>query len=84
MVKSRIVDPRYVNRVDREPSYRVDYWTADSAAEEWQLTEVADVAEVVAWAEEQADGRVFVVYAEFIHEGGHGMIRLLGQEPPGV
>ncbi|MGJ3188928.1 hypothetical protein [Paenarthrobacter sp. FR1] len=83
-MKSRTVDPRYVNRVDLEPSYRVDFWTAAGVAEEWQLTEVADVTEVLAWAEEQADGRAFVLYAEFIHEGGHGMIRLLGQEPPGV
>lgn len=69
-----------MNRVDREPSYRVDFWSA----EEWQLTEVADVTEVLAWAEEWADGRTLVVYAEFVHEGGHGMIRLLGAEPPGV
>jgi len=48
MVKSKIVDPRYVNRVDRNPSYRVDFWTVAGAAEEWQLTEVADVAEVLA------------------------------------
>ncbi|PRB36092.1 hypothetical protein CQ020_22080 [Arthrobacter sp. MYb23] len=73
-----------MNRVDREPSYRVDFWSAVGASEEWQLTEVADVTEVLAWAEERADGRTFVVYAEFVHEGGHGMIRLLGAEPPGV
>ena len=42
------------------------------------MTEVADVFEVLAWAEEQADGRTFVVYTEFVHDGGHGMIRLLG------
>lgn len=51
---------------------------------EWQLTEVADVPEVLTWAEERANGKTFVLYAEFVHEGGHGMIRLLGQEPPGV
>lgn len=38
MVKSKIVDPRYVNRVDRGLSYRVDFWSSVDASEEWLLT----------------------------------------------
>lgn len=82
-MKSKIIDPTYVNRVDLNPSYRVDFWTGGNASEEWKLTEVRDINEVLVWAKEHSLGRIFVVYAEFDHATGHGMIRLFGEEPPG-
>lgn len=83
-MKPQIIDPRYVNRVDRDPSYRVDFWTDQTVSEEWKLSQVADITEVLLWANEHSAGRTFVIYAEFPYENGHGMIRLLGNEPPGV
>lgn len=82
-MKAKLVDPRYVNRVDRDPTYRVDFWNDQNASEEWRLSEVADFNEVLLWAKDQSSGRDFVIYAEFSYENGHGMIRLVGKEPQG-
>lgn len=75
------VDPRYTTELDDHPSYRVDFWTGDSANDEWRLTGASDVAEVLEWAAERAGGRSVVVYAECILIDGVRLIRLSGQDP---
>lgn len=52
-------------------------WVSD----EWRLSNV-DVAEVLAWAVERAQGRRVTIWVEHV-DGRHekGMIRLLGWEP---
>lgn len=75
------------------PVYRVNFW-AGSTETSWALDafavqEAADVAEVIAWANEQAGGRRFEIFVE-MHEEREGsfqtprqagLIRLLGSNP---
>lgn len=80
-MRAALVDPRYTTELDDHPSYRVDFWTGDSANDEWRLTGASDVAEVLEWAAERAGGRSVVVYAECILIDGVRLVRLSGQEP---
>jgi hypothetical protein len=50
-------------------------------SDEWLLTGVRDVYEALDWANNNADGRRFVLYARF-HDGKSiGVARLAGEEP---
>jgi hypothetical protein len=81
------VDPR-INRweVD-QPAYRVTFWQQSSSpsgagwtSDEWRLTE-ADVHEVLAWVDDQANGRRVTVWVDLAHDGEPGLVRLSGWEP---
>jgi hypothetical protein len=76
------------------PSFRVNFWSRQSLGHAWALdafvlTEVADVTEVVQWADEHADGRRVEVFAEFPNEPvgsfteprQSNLLRLLGSDP---
>ena len=81
----RPVDPRDIRWEIDDPAYRVYLWRPDPAgsgwiSEEWEITG-ADVAGVREWAEEQANGRRFVLYARAETADGPGLIRLQGAEP---
>lgn len=75
-----------VDRRDAEweveaPAYRVYFYgDGGSYADEYQLTD-ADVDEVLSWAQERADGRVYVVYVVRDERGSLGLIRLAGRDP---
>jgi hypothetical protein len=81
------VDPRSTGREIDQPAYRVYFWRPTSndpragwASDEWRLTE-ADVHEVLAWAEEQANGRRITSWVEIPGDGEPRLIRLSGWEP---
>jgi hypothetical protein len=77
------------------PSYQVDLWThladqlPDTPPEKvgykqdaYLLTGAADVTEVMAWADENANGRIVVIYAVVPDYGnGRGLIHLIGSDP---
>jgi hypothetical protein len=77
------------------PAYQVDFWThlsdrsADMPAEKvghkqdaYLLTGAADIREVMAWAEENANGRIVVVYAVIPDQArGRGLVHLSGTDP---
>ena len=75
------VDPRDQRWEDNGPAYRVYFWKADAHCEEWQLTE-ADIDEVLAWADANADGRCMSVWVVQGDTEGVSLIRLAGVDPP--
>jgi hypothetical protein len=89
------VDPREVSLEDNEPTYRVYFWhrppsptggAAESMAwnsEEWRLTDVRDVVEVLVWSEANVgQDRLHTVYVEFRDGGDLGLLRLAGATDP--
>lgn len=76
------VDPRYVNQTFETPIYRVDFWTDSSASDEWRLSGVEDYEEALQWADENANGRSIVIYAEIVLDIGQPvLVRVHGREP---
>jgi len=77
------------------PAYQVDFWThlplesPDTPPEQvgykqdaYLLIGAADVAEVLAWADDNANGRIAVVYAVIPEQGhGRGLVHLTGNDP---
>jgi hypothetical protein len=88
-MKVRPVDPRETEREEYDPTYRVYFWEHLSfsavpsehtgyKSEEYELLQVADVREVLAWAEDNAGpDRTFTIYAVL----DRSEIRLFGQDP---
>jgi len=87
-VDVHLVDPRDITWEMDNPIFRVYFWylqypeRADSgwASQEWEITGT-DVSNVQKWAEDQANGRRFVLYARVETADGHGLIRLQGTGP---
>jgi hypothetical protein len=87
-VKAERIDPRNTSWEKDDPAYRVCFWhratngpMAGWVSDEWRLSEV-DVAEVLAWAEQQARGRRITVWVEHDDDRDRpSMIRLFGWEP---
>jgi len=50
-------------------------------SDEWELTGAADIAEVLRWAEENADDRHYTVYACIDRGQQFGLVHLLGVDP---
>ena len=75
----RAVDPRDQTWEISRPTYRVYLHDESGAANEYEV-EGADVAEVMAWAEAQRNGRTFVLYA-CVYRDGLGLLRLAGSDP---
>ena len=78
------IGPRDVRFEVDEPDYRVYFFEADGRSDEYHLTGARDLAEVLDWAQANANGRAYVVYV-FTDFGPGGeqpsLIRLLGQDP---
>jgi hypothetical protein len=75
----RAVDPRDQTWEISRPKYRVYFHDETGAANEYEV-EGADVAEVMAWAEAQRNGRTVVLYA-CVPRDGLGLLRLGGSDP---
>lgn len=79
------VDPRYTNVEDLQPVYRVDFWDADGASEEWRLTEALHVHEVLSWADRHSKGREASICVEYEYQQDGErtvvLLRLSGPEP---
>ena len=75
----RAIDPRDQTWEISRPAYRVYFHDDSGAANEYEV-EGADVAEVMAWAEAQRNGRTFALYA-CVPRDGLGLLRLAGSDP---
>lgn len=76
-----------------DPDYRVDYWhqlaplpgtppeMMGYKQDSHGISGVRDVNEVLAWAEANAAGRSFVVYAGYGSGDERGIIRVYGADP---
>ncbi|EYR62014.1 hypothetical protein N866_12755 [Actinotalea ferrariae CF5-4] len=78
-VDIRAVDPRDQTWELDRPNYRVFFHDAHGVSDEYELRD-ADVVEVLAWAQDQAAGRTFVLYA-CVPGDGLGLVRLQGSDP---
>ncbi|MFD0746037.1 hypothetical protein ACFQ1L_32480 [Phytohabitans flavus] len=74
----RAVDQRDQTWEISQPKYRVYFHDKTGAANEHEI-ERADVAEVIAWAEAQRNGRTFILYA-CVPRDGLGLLRLAGSD----
>jgi hypothetical protein len=87
------VDPRDATSEIEEPTYRVYFWTrvplpsgipADVSSyrsDEFQLTGAGDVHEAIAWAEHNANGRRYTLYAVVSAAREKTLVRLAGVDP---
>lgn len=80
-MRCQVVDPRIYNVLIPTADYRVDFWTGSRSCEEWLLTDVRDVHQVHAWADERADGRTFTISAVAMLTEEPTLVRLCGTEP---
>jgi hypothetical protein len=77
-------DPRDVRWETDVHRYRVHFWSQDGGVcSEYELFDAPDVASVLSWAEEHAQGRVPEVFAYLTCSGEPGVARLLGGRPNG-
>lgn len=74
------VDPRYANQEVGSPVYRVDFWDAENASDEWLIQGAESYAEVQGWAEDHAGQRSFVIYVQAAADSTT-ILRLHGTEP---
>ena len=85
-MEARPVDPRDTTWEHAVPTYRV-YFFKDPGhggwpSYEYELVDAEDVGEVLRWAEEHADGRVYVVHAVWDDSRlGKGLLTLTGYNP---
>jgi hypothetical protein len=83
----RPVDPRDIG-VEFEPlAYRVYFWKVKGTefgvygtSYEYEISGAEDVAEAIEWANQNAAGRTYTLYAVFMTEE-QSMIHLLGVDP---
>jgi hypothetical protein len=47
----------------------------------YELAGAHNAREALAWADENADGRTFTLYAVVVHGDDRGMVRLFGVDP---
>jgi hypothetical protein len=85
----RRIDPRDTEWEQDFPTYRVHFfadpgfglhgWTSD----EFELQQARDVKAVIEWAEKEAGGRTYIIYALVAapHPTSSGLLRLLGHDP---
>lgn len=88
------MDPRDIGWEIESPSYRVYFWeqpprpphvpgyVSTWRSNEFELSEVDDVTEVLDWAKATAPpGGTYVVYAVVEGAAGRGLVRLAGVDP---
>ncbi|HEX6758872.1 MAG TPA: hypothetical protein VF086_10770 [Propionibacteriaceae bacterium] len=76
---ARPVDPRDQEWEVHESDYRVYFWDVGGRSDEWELTG-CHVQEAIQWAQHEAAGRTFTLYA-VVGPPGLALIRLLGADP---
>lgn len=62
------------------PAYRVYFFDALNASDEWELTG-CDVGDALKWISDEANGRGHVLYAVAVTADGVGLVRLAGSDP---
>ena len=77
-MKATPTDPRVIDRVTDDPAYWV-ILRRGTQAEEFRLTDVLSVHEVIAWAEAKAAGRTIQVFVEADEGDERQVLRLLGR-----
>ena len=89
------VDPRDTTWEQREPTYRVYFWSVPkdprraATSYEWRITEATDVNEVITWAEAERGDRSYELFVEHLErmesrdgwKDAPGLIRLAGTNP---
>jgi hypothetical protein len=83
-----LIDPRDTKWEVTYPTYRVTFWlqqrrnqhASEWASEEWSIKD-ADIDQVLAWAQDKAQTRPFIIYAYIAASDGPGLIRLFGTDP---
>jgi len=81
-MKATRADPGVIGRATEDPAYWV-ILRRGTEAEEFRLTDVLSVHEVIAWAEAKAAGRTFQVFVEVEEGDERHLLRLLGRKPAG-
>ncbi|MBC9944766.1 hypothetical protein ICL81_09620 [Leucobacter sp. cx-328] len=74
-MKQNPIDPRNASAEDQNPNYRVHFTEPDAGVDEWRLTEVENVLEVIAWAD--ARKLPYQLFVEWPHVRGEVHISLL-------
>jgi hypothetical protein len=85
----RRVDPRDTEWEEDYPTYRVYFFTDPGpgrhgwTSDEFELQQAPDVGSVVEWAEKEAGGRTYIVYAVVPtpRPSGSGLLTLSGHDP---
>jgi hypothetical protein len=80
VMKASNADPRVIGSETHDPAYWVIF-RRGNLAEEFRLTDVLSVHEVLAWAEGRAAGRPFQVLVEADDGGERHVLRLSGKAP---
>ena len=82
-MKATPTDPRVIARETDDPAYWV-ILRRGSDADEFRLTDVLSVHEVIAWAEAKAAGRTIQVFVEVDEGEERQVLRLLGRNAAGL
>ena len=80
-MRAQPIDPRDAEWEADAEAYRVVFWSGPGRCEEHELTDAADVVEVLRWVEEHRAGRTAEVFVRRTAPEGLGLIRLLGGRP---
>ena len=81
-MKATPANPRVIARKTDDPAYWV-ILRRGAEAEEFRLTDVLSVHEVIAWAEAKAAGRTIQVFVEVDDGDERQVLRLLGRNAAG-
>jgi len=84
----RRIDPRDTEWEEDFPTYRVYFFTDPGpgprgwTSDEYQISQAPDVRTVIEWADEQAAGRTYILYA-LVHGrlANSGLLTLMGHDP---
>lgn len=79
-MKATHADPRVIGHETEHPAYWVIFRRGNEA-EEFRLTDVLSVHEVLAWAELKSAGRTFQVFVETSDGDERHLLRLSGKAP---
>lgn len=81
-VRATSVDPRDIGQEIDPLAYRVYFYDAAGASDEWRLTETASVVECLEWIDARRADRTFVLYAElWLPNSARTLIHLHGDDP---
>jgi hypothetical protein len=90
-VKAEQADPRDGRWEESGSTYRVRFWEVKTETRtdpplvyesaEVDVSEVAGVSEALRWAEDNADGRTFTLYALVDRGPDRGLVHLEGADP---
>ena len=62
-------------------TYRVYFWGRGNTSYEFEATQARDVGEVIEWANQNAAGRTYTLYAVFMMGSEKNTILLSGVDP---